>query len=59
KSGSGQIDTGYISQNVYLFCASFGLGTVARGSFDKALTADMKLTDKQQITLVQPVGAPK
>ncbi|GAB6011161.1 SagB/ThcOx family dehydrogenase [Viscerimonas tarda] len=59
KSGAGQIDTGYISQNVYLFCASAGLGTVARGSFDKALATDMKLTDKQQITLVQPVGVPK
>jgi nitroreductase len=59
KSGAGQIDTGYISQNVYLFCASAGLGTVARGSFDKTLALDLKLTDKQQITLVQPVGIPK
>ena len=56
KSSSGQIDTGYISQNVYLFCASEGLGTVARGSFDKTLAADMKLADNQKIILVQPVG---
>ena len=26
------IDTGYISQNVYLFCASEGLSTVAKPS---------------------------
>lgn len=59
KSSSIHIDTGYISQNVYLFCASEGLGTVARGSFSKTLAEDMKLTDKQQITLVQPVGVVK
>lgn len=51
------IDTGYISQNVYLFSASAGLGTVARGSFSRAkLPAALKLTDKQEITLVQAVG---
>lgn len=54
------IDTGYISQNVYLFCASTGLGTVARGSFSRAkLPSALKLTDKQEITLVQAVGYPK
>lgn len=51
------IDTGYISQNVYLFCASEGLGTVARGSFSRTkLPSALKLTDKQEITLVQAVG---
>ena len=54
------IDTGYISQNVYLFCASEGLGTVARGSFSRAkLPPALKLTDKQEVTLVQAVGYPK
>lgn len=53
-------DTGYISQNVYLFCASEGLGTVARGSFSRAkLPPALKLTDKQEVTLVQAVGYPK
>lgn len=54
------IDTGYVSQNIYLFCTSAGLCTVARGSFDRAkLPAMLKLTDKQIVTLVQPVGVPK
>ena len=52
------IDTGYISQNVYLFCASEGnLGTVARGSFSRTkLPPALKLTDKQEVTLVQAIG---
>jgi len=51
------IDTGFISQNVYLFATSNKLGTVARGSFNrKTLPEVMKLTGKQEITLVQPVG---
>lgn len=53
-------DTGFISQNVYLFCASEGLGTVVRGSLDReALAKAMKLGDHQKITLVQSVGYPK
>ena len=28
-------DTGFVSQNVYLFCASEGLHTVVRGSIDR------------------------
>ena len=61
KSKAGRdgilLDTGYISQNVYLYCASKGLGTIARASFDrKELPVALKLTEKQQITLVQAVG---
>lgn len=53
-------DTGYISENVYLFCASEGLGTVVRGSFDKEpLAKAMKLGDNQKIILTQSVGYPK
>ena len=33
------MDTGYISQNVYLYCASAGLVTVARGWVDKEALA--------------------
>lgn len=52
-------DTGYISQNVYLFCASEGLNTVVIGSVDKAaLHAAMKLKPTQHIMLTQPVGFP-
>ena len=28
------VDCGFISQNIYLYCASVGLGTVVRGSFN-------------------------
>jgi len=53
-------DTGFISQNVYLFCASEGLVTVVRGLVDKdALSKAMKLREDQKIILAQTVGYPK
>ena len=52
-------DTGYISQNVYLFCASAGLHTVVLGSVDReALQTAMKLKPTQHVVLTQPVGLP-
>jgi nitroreductase len=53
-------DTGFISQNVYLYCASEGLVTVVRGLIDKiALAKAMKLRSDQKIILAQTVGYPK
>jgi len=53
-------DTGFISQNVYLYCASSGLATVVRGWFDeKELSLTMKLKPTQKIILTQTVGYPK
>jgi SagB-type dehydrogenase family enzyme len=53
-------DTGFIGQNVYLFCASEGLATVIRGSFDRAaLGKALKLRPEQRIVLSQTVGYPK
>lgn len=53
-------DTGFISQNVYLYCASEGLATVVRGLVDRpALRKIMKLRDDQKIILAQTVGYPK
>ena len=53
-------DTGFISQNVYLFCASEGLATVVRGSIDRvALAKAMRLRPDQKIILAQTVGYPK
>jgi len=53
-------DTGFIGQNVYLFCASEGLATVVRGSIDRpALARAMKLRPDQRIILAQTVGYPK
>jgi SagB-type dehydrogenase family enzyme len=54
------IHTGFISQNVYLFCASEGLSTVVRGLIDPETMAKvMKLRPEQHITLAQSVGYPK
>jgi len=53
-------DAGFISQNVYLFCASENLATVVRGSIDRAALAKaMKLRPEQKIILAQTVGYPK
>ena len=53
-------NTGFISQNVYLFCASEGLATVVRGYVDKpALARAMKLRPDQKVILAQTVGYPK
>ncbi|HXZ44941.1 MAG TPA: nitroreductase family protein [archaeon] len=52
--------TGFISQNVYLFCASEGLATVVRALVDRpSLAKAMGLRSEQKITLVQTVGYPK
>jgi len=51
------IDTGYISQNVYLYCASEGLATVALGVGGQAVLVEkMKLRPDQKVILTQPVG---
>jgi SagB-type dehydrogenase family enzyme len=53
-------DTGFIAQNVYLFCASEGLAAVVRGSVDRvALAKLIKLRPDQKIILAQTVGYPK
>jgi len=50
-------DAGFVSQNVYLFCASEGLATVVLGWVDKeALAKAMKIRKNQHIILCQPVG---
>ncbi len=53
-------DTGFISQNVYLYCASAGLSTVVLGYVDKpALKKLLNLAKDQEIILTQPVGHPQ
>lgn len=52
-------DAGFIAQNVYLFCASEGLGTVVFASIDRErLAAALKLDQGQRIVLGQSVGRP-
>lgn len=51
------IDTGFISQNVYLYCAAEGLATVVRGSIERdTLAATMQLRHSQHIILAQTIG---
>jgi len=53
-------DTGFIAENVYLYCASEGLATVFRISIDKPkLAGALKLRPDQRITGAQTVGLPK
>ena len=50
-------DTGFISENVYLYCASEDLATVVRGSIDRhSLAQIMGLRPNQKIILAQSVG---
>jgi SagB-type dehydrogenase family enzyme len=50
-------DAGFISQNVYLYCASEDLATVVRGSIDRhSLAKIMGLRPDQKIILAQSVG---
>lgn len=53
-------DAAFISQNVYLFCASEGLATGVRALVDRpALARALGLSDAQRVTLTQGVGFPK
>lgn len=53
------VDVGYISQNVYLWCASEGLATIILGQVDKIKVREvLKLKPDQQVILSQPVGHP-
>lgn len=53
-------EVGFISQNVYLYCAAEGLATVVRGSMDRqALAKRLKLRPAQRLLLAQSVGYPK
>ena len=53
-------NAGFITQNVYLFCASENLACVVRASFDENVLADkLKISPEQKIILAQTVGYPK
>jgi len=53
------VDAGFIGQNVYLYCASTGLGSVFRGAVDtKKLARLMRLPEQQFVTFAQTVGYP-
>lgn len=50
-------NAGFISENIYMFCAAFGLGSVTRALVPKEeLAKKMNLRSSQVITLVHTVG---
>ena len=52
-------DAGCIAQNVYLYCAAAGLGTVVRGLVDRQrLALALGLATHERISLAQSVGWP-
>ena len=57
KRFSAWVDTGYISQNVYLYCAASNLGTVVLALIDREkLRKLMHLKEHEKIVLNQVVG---
>jgi nitroreductase len=53
-------DASFVSQNIYLFCASEGLATVVRGAVNRDECAKaMKLRPDQKVVWAQTVGYPK
>lgn len=60
KAFYAAVDTGLISENVYLFCSSEDLATVVLGYIDRDKMAEiLKLKDNQKVQLTQPVGYPE
>ena len=53
------VDTGVIVQNVYLYCASAGLGSVVHELDREPLAKAMNLRPEQHIIVAQTVGYPK
>ncbi len=54
---SAWVDTGFISQNVYLYCAASDLGTVVLSLVDRdQLHKQMQLKEHEKIVLTQVVG---
>ena len=59
KNFYSAIDAGFVSQNIYLFCASAGLATGVRALVDRPTLHDaMGLADHQKIVVAQSVGYP-
>ncbi len=57
KQFNAWVDTGYISQNIYLYCAAANLSTCALGLVDrKKLRTAMRLQEHEKIVLTQVVG---
>jgi nitroreductase len=58
KERYATFDAGYISQNIYLFCASAGLATVVHETDRTGLRGALRLKPDQKIIIAQSVGYP-
>lgn len=54
----GATDCGYVSQNVYLFCANEGLNTVVLGAIERDDLDKILNISNGKVILAQPVGYP-
>lgn len=60
KKGAKDVDAGFISQNIYLYCTSENLATVVRLMFDKDVVSKaLNLSETQVPVLAQTVGKKK
>jgi len=60
KQALAWADAAFVSQNVYLYCASEGLATGVRAMIDRpALAKALRLREGQMVALAQSVGRPK
>ncbi len=54
------VDSGFIGQNVYLFCASNNLSTVFKANVEREkLAGELDLISSQEVLFTQEVGYPK
>lgn len=53
------MDTGYVSENIYLFCAANGLATCACGLIDREKIKEILGLTNARVMLVHPIGIKK
>jgi nitroreductase len=56
RSSAAEVDAGFIGQNVYLFCASEGLGTFFHTADREGLAKTLNLRPAQRVLYSQTVG---
>jgi nitroreductase len=56
RTSSAEVDAGFIGQNVYLFCASEGLGTFFHATDREGLAKTLNLRPAQRVLYSQTVG---
>ena len=59
RATSGEVDTGFIGQNIYLFCASEGLNAWFYGTDREGMAKALNLRPGQRVLYGQAVGYPK